>query len=113
MDRANRCSHTAPCLPMVIESVFLCLTSHFRDPRVAHSNMREVIQPIGLTVMSVCFKPSISFQLSLSYSVILNTQCTFAKKKWSFFILTNVCMQNDFPVVVDTLDSGLGLMCLS
>lgn len=49
----------ALCWPRVIESLFLSLTSRFGDPG-GGGNMREVIEAISVTVMSVCFLPSAS-----------------------------------------------------
>lgn len=56
----------------------------------AQGSVREVVEAISVTVMSVCFLPSTSLLLCLICSVILHTVRLFTrtKMKWSVFSFT-------------------------
>lgn len=56
----------------------------------ARGSVREVVEAISVTVMSVCFLPSTSLLLCLICSVILHTVRLFTrtKMKWSVFSFT-------------------------
>lgn len=61
-----------------------------RPQRWAQGSVREVVEAISVTVMSVCFLPSTSLLLCLICSVILHTVRLFTrtKMKWSVFSFT-------------------------
>lgn len=70
----------------------------------AQGSVREVVEAISVTVMSVCFLPSTSLLLCLICSVILHTVRLFTRTKMNgqYFLLLKLSVQlKSFLFVAD------------